>query len=216
MATEGNSSSGMDTLANLFSMPKDISFLFNSFLYFMKVIIMLIFLFIVASAISWFMHLDPRQQLLLWSYLAFILSVMFLAQYGLMPCADLPKKDGGGCSSGFSALMSIKPPDKAKYRDKFIIKYLPQIGETILSIGLFNIFFIMFVIIIKGPWWKLLGDPNTREIQDTADQLNKVKDEYEKTDDEVKGIKKYLSKLIKYLPESQLKKIKKIQESKRK
>ena len=176
-------------ITNLFSIPKDISFLFNSFLYFMKVLMLLIFLFMVAFGISWFMHLDPRQQIILWTYLAIILSVQFLAQYGMMPCADLPKKEGGNCAGGFDSLMSIRPPDKAKYRDRFITKYLtpgfPEVGEAILSIGLSNIFFIFFIIIIKGPWWRRLGR------EDPFDEINDVKEkvnELEKNSDEVKSI----------------------------
>ena len=168
----------------------------------------------VAAGISWFMHLDPRQQIILWTYLAIILSVQFLAQYGMMPCADLPKKEGGNCGGGFASLMSIKPPDKAKYRDKFITKYLtpgfPEVGETILSIGLSNIFFIIFLIIIKGPWWKLLGDPKDREIQDTTDEINNVKEkveELQQTKDDIKGINNVISKFNKYIRESQVKKI---------
>jgi len=158
---------------------------------------LLIFLFIVAVCISWFMHLDPRQKMVLWLYLVLILSVQFLAQYGMIPCAELPKKDGGGCTSGISAIMSIKPPDKAKYREKFLTKYLtpgfPEVGETILSVGLSNIFFIIFIIIIKGPWWKLLGDPKDREIEDSHDQINKVNDKLEKTFEDITEIKKSIS-----------------------
>jgi len=192
-------------ITNLFSIPKDVNFLFNSFLYLMKVIMLLIFLFLVAIGISWFMHLDPRQQIILWTYLAIILSVQFLAQYGMMPCADLPKKEGGNCAGGFETLMSIRPPDKAKYRDKFITKYLtpgfPEVGETILSIGLSNIFFIIFIIIIKGPWWKLLGNPKDREIEDTNDKFNDIEktvDEFKKTSDEVKGMKNQIANFMKF------------------
>ena len=184
-------------IINLFSFPTDVVSLFNSFLYFIKVIMLLIFLFIVAVCISWFMHLDPRQQIVLWWYLVLILSVQFLAQYGMMPCADLSKKDGGGCAEGISAIMSIKPPDKAKYRERFLTKYLtpgfPEVGETILSVGLSNIFFIIFIIIIKGPWWKLLGDPKNREIEDSFKEINDVKDELAKTSDELKTIKNSIS-----------------------
>lgn len=194
-------------ITNLFSFPKDISFLFDSFVYFMKVFMLLIFLFMVAVGISWFMHLDPRQQIILWTYLAIILSVQFLAQYGMMPCADLPKKEGGNCAGGFASLMSIKPPDKARYRDRFITKYLtpglPEVGETILSIGLSNIFFIIFIIIIKGPWWKLLANPKDIEIEEANDKIT----ELEKTSDEVKS---YFSKLTNHMPESQMKKIGKL------
>ena len=190
-------------ITNLFSIPKDVNLLFNSFLYLMKVIMLLIFLFLVAVGISWFMHLDPRQQIILWTYLAIILSVQFLAQYGMMPCADLPKKEGGNCAGGFETLMSIRPPDKAKYRDKFITKYLtpgfPEVGETILSIGLSNIFFIIFIIIIKGPWWKLLSNPKDREIEDSFDEITDVKEkvnELEKNSDEVKSIKNQIANFI--------------------
>ncbi len=143
------------------------------------------------------MHLDPRQQIILWTYLAIILSVQFLAQYGMMPCADLPKKEGGNCAGGFESLMSIRPPDKAKYKEKFLTKYLtpgfPEVGETILSVGLSNIFFIIFLIIIKGPWWKLLGNPKDREIEDTSDKVDEVKNTLQETNDEINNIKKSIS-----------------------
>ena len=214
MTTESSSSRNFDPIAffysiynsiaiiftpitNLFSIPKDVKSLFNSFLYLMKVIMLLIFLFLVAVGISWFMHLDPRQQIILWTYLAIILSVQFLAQYGMMPCADLPKKEGGNCAGGFESLMSIRPPDKAKYKEKFLTKYLtpgfPEVGETILSVGLSNIFFIIFLIIIKGPWWKLLGNPKDREIEDTSDKVDEVKNTLQETNDEINNIKKSIS-----------------------
>ena len=182
---------------NLFNMP-----VYKTFVYFLEVIMLLIFLFFMAMALSWFMHLDPRQKMVLWTYLAIILSVQFLVYYGSFPCYELSKKEGAN-NDPISCVMNIKPPDKIKYKKKFFKKYVtpgfPEVGEKILNIGLSNIFFIIFIIIIKGPWWKLLGDPKDKEISDTKDKLadvNNKLDEVEQNTSDIEYIKSQIKKFI--------------------
>jgi hypothetical protein len=162
----------LSPIYNLFNMP-----VYKTFLYFLEVLMLLIFLFFMAMALSWFMHLDPRQKMVLWTYLAIILSVQFLVYYGGFPCYELSKKEGAN-NDPISCVMNIKPPDKIKYKERFFTKYMtpgfPEVGNNILNIGLSNIFFIIFIIIIRGPWWKMLADPRDKEIENANDKLNDI------------------------------------------
>ena len=187
----------LSPIYNLFNMP-----VYKTFVYFLEVIMLIIFLFIIAMALSWFMHLDYWQKLVLWSYLVIILSVQFLLYYGSVPCSELSKKEGAN-SDPISCVMNIKPPDKIKYKEKFFTKYVtpgfPEVGEKILNIGLSNIFFIFFIIIIKGPWWKWLGDPKDREISDTKDKLadvNSKLDEVKQNTSDIEYIKSQIKKFL--------------------
>lgn len=173
-----------------------------TFVYFLEVIMLIIFLFIIAMVLSWFMHLDPKQKMVLWTYLAIILSVQFLVYYGSFPCYELSKKEGANIDP-ISCVMNIKPPDKIKYKEKFFTKYVtvgfPEVGKKILNIGLSNIFFIFFIIIIKGPWWKLLGDPKDKEISDTKDKLadvNNTIDEVKQNTSDIEYIKSQIKNFL--------------------